>query len=524
MLVTVDWSTMRPGSRWKIRAPGNIPVRSSKSLDAAVTFILPAGAVVVIAEVNAAFGGCEGVRISSPTGWIDPTALDPAGPAASFWQDLSTFESRHLQLAAGDNYGIVFPISISSMLEFGTSFLTQAFRAAGTISPNNEVSAILELKPLNLSGASQSAFMTVAYAVKEPGLHTALFVKFPPDREVEYKHELSVMAHGEVEMQRLTRREDLPIKAAKYYFGDFSSHTLNYILITERIAFGVPPIEPAYRKGADQLIPDAHGHYLVLTRALAAVVGAHKSGALGVDIEEVFPFARAARNFEPIANPEPKIDRLIDFVGRVAPQFFPIAATQPSFLSQWKSDLLFGLDNKDPVVAYLHANVDYTGLCHPNLNPDNAWFWRDEAGELHAGLLDWGGAGQMSIAQALSSMLMMPDPDGYIALRNDVVETFIAECAARGGPVLDPDELMFQIKASFFTTAIGTIVAFVVEMLFRFSDEEFRSMTDRFDPRLQDSGLAAAIIWICNLLQEWTEQETPGSACRTIVARADLPT
>jgi hypothetical protein len=45
-------------------------------------------------------------------------------------------------------------------------------------------------------------------------------------------------------------------------------------------------------------------------------------------------------------------------------------------------------------------------------------------------------------------------------------------------------------------------------------------MKDRFDPRIQESGFASAIIWIDNMLRDWLEPMTPGDACRRIVARA----
>jgi len=292
------------------------------------------------------------------------------------------------------------------------------------------------------------------------------------------------------------------------------------MLITGRIKFGVPPIEPAYRKGRDDVVPDVEDHYRVLTEALAKLVAAHKTGALGYDIETDFPFPRGARNFNPLTDAQVNVDRLIDFVSRVAPHLFPAAATTAEFLKHWREDLLFGLANKDAVIGYLHQDIDYTGLCHPNLNIDNAWFWRDEAGALQVGLLDWGGAGQMSIAQALSGMLMMPDPDIYLRLRREVIETFIAEYATRGGVKLDAAELMFQYKASLYSTAIWIIVNIIVNYLPRFSDAEYATMRNRFDSRLQEGEFASAIIWIDNILREWLDGTTPGEVCRQIVAKA----
>jgi hypothetical protein len=265
-------------------------------------------------------------------------------------------------------------------------------------------------------------------------------------------------------------------------------------------------------------VPCVEEHYAVLTRNLARLVAAHKRGDLGHDLEEIFPFAAAARDFEPIAHPEPALDRLIDFIGRVAPHLFAPEVTRPQFLARWREDVLFGLEHKDAVLAYLLSDVDYTGLCHINLNVDNAWFWRDEGGQLHAGLLDWGGAGQASLAQALSGMMMMPEPEKHIELVNRMIDLFIEECSAQGGPSLDRAELHFQYKASVYSTAIFMFITILSEALKDFPEDYFTSMEHRMDPRLLEGGFYSAIVWIDNMLREWLDPLTPGEACRRIVA------
>jgi len=117
-------------------------------------------------------------------------------------------------------------------------------------------------------------------------------------------------------------------------------------------------------------------------------------------------------------------------------------------------------------------------------------------------------------------MLMMPDPDIYLELRRDVVYTFVKEYAEHGGLKLDADKLLLQYKASVFSTALGTIVGIIVPYLQRFSDDEYKTMKTRFDDRLLQSEMVSAIIWIDNMLREWTEGVTPGDACRQIVAEA----
>lgn len=498
-------------------AGASVDLHASHSSDA--IHHLPQGTIVVCAEVAVGTDGGQRVRISSPAGWLSASTLIAAKPAAPVKLDFDSFEKNHLKVAPGDRYGLDFPFTLDLLRTVGADFLTAAFRAAGTIASDNHVTAIVALEPLAVMGASESAFLTVTYARPEPGLNMELFVKFPPDKGVEYKYSLTAMSQGEIEIQNILNMEDLSFSTARCYFGDYCSGTSNYMLITERIGFAQSPIEPAYRKGYDHLIPHVEDHYHALTAALASLVAAHKTGALGYDIETIFPFGRAARDFDPISAPEINIDRLIDFVGRIAPQLFIPEASDPVFLQQWREDMLYGLLHKDRVNAYLHDDVDYVGLCHPNLNPDNAWFWRDDSGALHLGLIDWGGAGQMSIAQALSGMLMMPIPEMYQSLVRDVIKTFISVYADRGGVRLDPDTLLFHYKASVFSTAISTIISFVVDMLFQFSEEDYASMKDRHDSRLLDNGLYSAIVWIDNMLRDWADEITPGDACRFIVGQ-----
>ena len=506
-----------PGTRYQVAPAAGASLTADVSPRPEVLHHLPKGTLVLSAEVRQTDDRGARVRISSPGGWLDAADLEPTASAPRLSLDFDSFAERYMTVARGDRYGLEFPFTLDMIGEFGPAFLTSALRAAGTIGADNSVTEIVELKPLGLVGASENAFLTVAYASDEPGLQTELFVKVPP-ADMHLRHRLLFISTSEADMYLFSQEGTLPVEVPRYCFGDYSSYTGNSILITQRVPFGVAPVEQAYRKGYDQYVPHVEEHYRVLARSLGQLASAHKSGALGYRIERAFPFAHAARDFDPLPGAEGRIDKLIDFVGRVAPQLFPQPASDPSFLQRWKEDLLFGYEHKDRVIAYLHSKVDYTSLCHPNLNIDNAWFWRDEAGELHAGLLDWGGAGQMSIAQALSGMLMMPDPALNLSLVDDVMTVFLDEYERGCGIVLDRDELHLQYKASLFSTAMWMIIDLVVAYLSNFSDEDYKAMEDRFDERLQSSGLSAAIIWIDNVLREWLKGLTPGDAWRRIVA------
>jgi hypothetical protein len=509
----------RPATRCQVVADHGAAVTSGTTVDGPVLHHLPKGTLVVCAERSSNKTGGDRVRIASPGGWVDAAALQPAAAVTTAPLDYEIFLERHRCVSPGDHYGLPFPIDLDGLRKAGPDFLTAAFRASGVMSADNHVTDIVALEKLDIRGASENGLLTLAYARHEPDLHTDLFVKFPPT-DVHHKYGLLRLSDGEITIGRLSRERQLPVTVSQYYFGDYSAYTGNYILITGRVPFGVNPVEPAYRKGYDHDVPHIEEHYEVLTRNLARLVGAHKRGELGLDVEEIFPFAKAARDFDPILDAEQRLEKLIDFIGRIAPRLFKPEVTTPTFLKQWREDVLFGLDHKDQVLAYLLSDADYTGLCHINLNVDNAWFWRDGSGQLQAGLLDWGGVGQASLAQAISGMMMMPQPEKHIALVDRVIDVFLEECAAQGCPAIDRAELYFQYKASIYSTAICTFVTILSDVVQMFPEDYFASMDNRMDARLLETGFYSAVVWIDNMLREWLDDLTPGDACRQIVARA----
>ncbi len=507
-----------PGQRFVVSNPAGAEVERIGA-GAGSSVRLAAGSVVVACESDEA--GVR-LRIASPAGWVSLAHLEPASPIEPRGLDYQTFLAQHERTLPGDHYGLEFPFSFEQLQTAdGPDFLTRAFRASGVLSADNAVTAIVDLSPLGLLGASENAFLTVAYAHDAPGLATELFVKFPP-KEPDHKFALSTQSRSEVELLRFSRRGTMPVPVAPYYFSDFCSQTTNYIIITGRIAFGVDPIEPAYRKGRDHLVPHVEEHYEVLARSLARLAGAHRTGALGPEIETLFPHAQGRRKFYPIPDAKAGADRLVDFVGRVAPQLFAPGTTDPAFLARWRDDMLLGVEHDHAVIDFLHADPDYVGFCHPNLNLDNAWYWRDADGKLNAGLLDWGAVGQMSYAQALSGMLMMVHPDRHLAIVDGALRAFREEYEAITGLSLDPQVLRFHYKAALYSVAVCYLLGVIASLLGELDEAEFATMESLLDPRLQEKGIVSGLVWIDNILVEWLEGSapgglTPGDACRRIV-------
>lgn len=510
-----------PAQRYTIISPAGTPVTRDCLPSSDVTRTLAPGTIVVCAEVQEQGNDRQRVRISSPAGWVDAESLGPAAPLGPRRPDYAFFMENQARVAPGDFHGLEFPFTVDALGAKGPGFLTAAFHASGYLSKDNSVVEIVELAPLGLFGASDSALLTVAYAKADPTVATKLFVKFPPaDPDYKYYHTENMVS--EMQFALFSQRGTLPVEVPRCCYNDFSGKNWNFILITERIPFGVASVEPACRKGYDFKVPAVVEHYEVLAESLAKLVAAHKTGVLGDDVEQLFPFAASARNFEHISDAEARVDRLIDFTGRVASQLFIPEATNPAFIRRFREDVLFGLEHKDDVVAYLNGNVDYVGLCHYNLNIDNAWFWRDPSGALQAGLFDWAGAGQMSIAQALGGMLMMLDPSMHLPIVDKVISTFIKTYSELSGIQLDRSELKLQYKAALFSTTIEMILTKIIDVLPRFSNEDYGSMHSRYDNRLLETQMCSCIKWIDNLLREWRDEMTPGDACRIILARSSF--
>merc|ERR1712146_452677 len=80
---------------------------------------------------------------------------------------------------------------------------------------------------------------------------------------------------------------------------------------------------------------------------------------------------------------------------------FPSFCSEEAFKTKFTSTLMNLNAYAAESMYFRHSNQDYIALAHNNMNVDNAFFWRDDAGELDLGVLDWGAMGQMSVGHKL---------------------------------------------------------------------------------------------------------------------------
>ncbi len=427
--------------------------------------------------------------------------------------------ASHPSAVVGSQTRVAFPTSLDLLLEQGAPFLTRAFRATGVIAPDNAVTEVVAHTEFFGGGMGRKLWLTVRYARDEPGLHTELFAKFPREFGDPLRDLFGPLMEPEVRFALLSMRPDFPIAVPKCYFADYDPATISGLLITERIAYGKGKIELCPGKCMDYLLDDPLPYYRALTLDMAGLAAAHKAGRLGNDLPSRFPFdpeavdagARIPYTQETL---RAQLDKVRAFVA-AAPQLFPDGLAD--YVETFIAEVPLVLDLEDGIRALLNHRADMIALCHWNMNLDNAWFWRGEDGTLKAGLLDWGSVGQMNVAQAFFGMTCAAEPGFLDAHRRDLIELFVGEYEACGGPKIAADDMAFMVRLS--VAVLGTAWMLDAPALVAQEVPDFASVRDRTDPRLSDNFLARAQAHLLRVLMSEWRNDAIGDALRDFAAR-----
>ncbi len=355
-----------------------------------------------------------------------------------------------MDFVRGDTTGLLIPAHIDALREGGEAFLTQAFRAFGSIAADNCITKITRFEHCPGGSTGQKLFLSVEYERASRDLHTDLFVKFSRDfgdpvRDQRGKYEME----GEIRLAATSRLPGFPIKVPTAYFADYHHGSHTGLLVTERIDFGNGVIEPHRAKCLDHELSEPIIYYRAIVTALARIAAAHRSGRLSSDMSARFPFdAEAAAAGTPIPYDEQQLRMRVrqfgEFVARY-PQLFPASLASPAFFAKLERDAARFLEHEVTIKRFLQSNSDFIALCHWNAHIDNAWFWRDTAGELQCGLMDWGHAGQLNVAFSLWGSLSAADLGIWDHYFNELITLFTDELHKQGGPRLDVAELKLHL-------------------------------------------------------------------------------
>lgn len=354
-----------------------------------------------------------------------------------------------LDFVRGRTTGLVIPAHAEALRAAGAEFLTEAFRAFGTLGPDDRVTRIVRCAPFAGGNSGHKLRLGVEYAGAAPGLRPDLFVKFSRDFEDVFRDRRRHELESEVRLATLSRVPAFPVAAPRACFADFEPESGTGLLITEEIAFGQGGIEPLRPKGMDHLLPNALEHYQATVTALARLAAAQMSGRLDPEVDRLFPFDRAAAEAEhPIAYGEAELrEKLAGYAAfaKACPRLLPAEFATDEFLARLEREALAALRNQAAIRRFLYADPDFVALCHWNTHLDNAWFWRDAGGELQCGLLDWGLVRRMNVATALWGGLSGASRQIWDDHLDALLARFAGVLGAAGGPALEVAELRLHL-------------------------------------------------------------------------------
>jgi len=389
----------------------------------------------------------------------------------------------------------------------GASWLTRAFRTAETIPQDETVTVVKNVKDFVKGGAGSKFIFEVAYRSRAASLHTRLFAKIPFANEGKTKSDrmaMSVNQQGQEMMQEISTyrmlESRLPFRIPRYYFGDISNLTTNFILITEAVPYGEKEgdvqMQPAYHAMKDwELLGPAEEYYYFLVRIGAQMAAAYKRG-------ELAPIPFLDQVFGNTSNRPPeqwgmgphntglkdadfrmKIEMGADFVSTVGKELFPPDCTTADFIGMYKT--VMGKVNSYQAEArwWCNRDPDYVAWAHSSLNVDNMFFWRDTKGRLDAGVLDWGGVTADSVGSKLWWWLYGCEYDFLSEHIDGMLQCFIDTYREGCGIELSHEELKLQFVLSALLQGIGVLGA--VPLIYRMCPKkEWKTITDRKDPRI----------------------------------------
>lgn len=419
----------------------------------------------------------------------------------------------------GDMTGLEIPAHVEALGERAVVFFTQAFRASGVLSVDNEVVEITRFDELSVGGTGCKLIFSLRYEHAQDNLPCDLFAKFSRDFSNPHRDRSRYMLDAEVRLARLSRADGFPIAVPACLFADYHAETGTGILITERIAYGQDGIEPHYAKCLDAELPEPLAHYQAMVTTLARLSGTHKAGRLPALADELFPFDaedNAVRDRIPYSAQQlqNRVARYADFAAAY-PQMLPANIRAPGFIEKLRGDVALFAEHEAAIQAFLLSEPDFIALCHWNANIDNGWFWRDDAGALQCGLLDWGRVGQMSIARTLYGGLSGAEPEFWAAHVDGLAAAFAEEYARCGGPVVDVEKL--QTHLDLVTATMGLAYLIDVPPVVQREILDLATMSGPRDPRFTANENARVMLHMMTMFLNRWETRDFGAALKAVV-------
>lgn len=428
-------------------------------------------------------------------------------------------------IVRGDVTGLAIPAHADALRAGGATLLSTAFQAFGSLDPGTRVARITRFENCPGGSTGQKLFLSVEYDPPAPQLHGDLFVKFSRDFSDPLRDRGRFEMASEVRFAALSRLADFPVSVPRAYYADYHQESGTGVLITQRIPFGVGGIEPQHQKCLDHELADPASYYRAIVTALARLAGAHKGGRLRADVDVQFPFdPQAAAAADRIRYDERQLRELVTAYAEFAtkyPQLLPASIRAPGFVSALERDACRFLAHEATIKQFLQSNHDLVALCHWNAHIDNAWFWRDAAGALQCGLIDWGRVRQMNVAYALWGSLSGASLEVWDRHLQEFLELFAGEFHAHGGPRLDVEELKLNLQLYIATMGLAWMLEAPARILFRLP--EAAGASGPHDPVFRRSETARNQLHIFTVFLHLWQTQDFGASLDRLLQRTATP-
>lgn len=179
----------------------------------------------------------------------------------------------------------------------------------------------------------------------------------------------------------------------------------------------------------------------------------------------------------------------INLIQNKCPQLVPPEVLRAENMQKFKAEFLECLYYFPEIMVHIATQATKEGhvlWCHPNLNLDNAFFYRGEDGkEIKCGGLDFGGYGGHLVTVLLSGSIAGAENDYYVPQHEALIRRFCSEYSAASGEQLDGEEIFRDY--SLLSTMKSLICCAVSLKVFETMDEaELRSCRSERDPPMSD--------------------------------------
>jgi len=406
--------------------------------------------------------------------------------------------------ALGDHLGLPIPADADALLGGGAGYLTRALRAAGVLAEDNRVTEIKDLQEFSGGSTGRKASFTVAYQTPTAELPTNLFVKFSRDFADSRRDRGRFQMEHEIRFALLSRRRGFPITVPACLFADYHGESGTAILITERVPFGRNGIEPQYAKCLDHEMPDQLGHYRAIVSALGGLAGASVAGSLPIEVTGGFAAEMQTLTVgeRTPATPEELRQKVCAYrqLTESHPAILPANIRSEAFIDRLGDEVVELAVHESAIWRYLENSAEFVALCHWNANVDNAWFWRNEGGQLECGLLDWGCVGRMNVAMAIWGAMCSAETHMWDLHLSELLRLFTEEFHRHGGPLLDVAEFEHQVLS--YAGVMG--VAWLLDVPRYLSRKLPSQVSCRTDPRIRrDEAIRSRLQMMTNFLNLW---------------------